>query len=463
MYRCSICNTTYEKRIKVCKKCKSEVKFIEKETSEKQVNAVFVDDQSLGIERDNSKCINCGMCTNTCYLRENLKNNKNFNNCLECGQCIQTCPTGALKPKCDIPILLNNLNKKVCIALVAPAVRVSIGDEFNKDYGSFEQEKLVGILRKLGFDYVFDVTYGADLTIVEEAYELVDRIKTNKNLPMLSSCCPSWVLYAERYYPELLNHLSTCKSPISMLSEIINSYFIPKKNLNREDVFVVALTPCTSKKYEIKRKELKGTDLVITTSELSDLIKLKKYNYDKIKNSNFDYLFKEGSGSGVIFGTSGGVTESVIRMTYNILTGDSLKEYELHEVRGLENVKEANFIINGKEINVAVVNGLSNVKRLLEQIKKKKSKYEFIEVMNCFGGCIGGGGQIKMDIYKEALIKNARSNSLYNRDKVKKIKSPYQNKDILELYSKYIGKPYGKKAEKLLHTVYFDKSKEIKR
>lgn len=463
MYRCSICNKKYEKNIKKCNKCKSRIKLIEKETNEIEVNAVFVDNESFGIERDNSKCINCGMCINTCYLRENLKNNKNFNNCIECGQCIQTCPTGALKPKCDVSVLLNNLKKKTCIALVAPSVRVSIGDEFNKPYGSFEQGKLVGNLRKLGFDYVFDVTYGADLTIVEEAYELVDRIKTNKNLPMLSSCCPSWVLYAERYYPELLNHLSTCKSPISMLTEVINRYFIPKKNLNREDVFIVAVTPCTSKKYEIKRKELKGCDLVITTSELSNLIKQKKYNYEKIKESDFDYLFKEGSGSGVIFGASGGVTEAVVRMAYHILTNDSLNTFELKKVRGLENVKEANFVIDGKEINIAIVNGLSNVKRLLEQIKKNKSKYEFIEVMNCFGGCIGGGGQVKMDIFNEALIKDARMNSLYNRDKIKKIKSPYQNKCILELYQKYLGKPYGKKAHKLLHTVYFDKSSEIKR
>jgi len=463
MYKCSICGCSYEKEVNVCLNCNGDVKFIDVATLEKQANAIFVDDDNLALERDTSKCVGCSMCINTCSLRENLKNNKNFNNCVDCGQCIQTCPTGALKPKCDIPILLNNLKKKVCIALVAPSVRVAIGDDFGMPYGSFEQKKLVGILKKLGFNYVFDVTYGADLTIVEEAYELVERIKKSENLPMLSSCCPSWVKYCEMYYPELLGFLSTCKSPIAMLSNVINTYFISKKNLNREDVFVVAITPCTAKKYEIKREELNSADLVITTSELSDLIKLKKYDYSKIKEEDFDFLFKEGSGSSVIFGTSGGVTEAVVRMAYNLLTGDSLGTFDLYEVRGLEAVKEVNFMIGDREINIAVVNGLSNVNRLLEQIKKGKSKYEFIEVMNCFGGCIGGGGQPKMDIYKEAFIKEARSKALYDRDKIKKIKTSYQNSDVINLYKKYLGKPNGKKAHRLLHTVYNDKSNEIRK
>lgn len=457
MFSCTLCNNNYNKKVKKCPKCNSkDIIEIEKENNE--INATIINDDNLYIERDSSKCIGCGMCKNTCKLRENLKDNKCFDNCVYCGSCIQTCPTRALKPKNEIPELLKNLKNKTCIALVAPAVRVTIGEEFGKKYGSFEEKKLIGILKKMGFDYVFDVTYGADLTTIEESYELIERIKENKNLPMISSCCPSSVLYIEKYYPEFLKNLSSCKSPISMLSSVIKNYFAAKKHL--EDVYIVAIVPCTSKKYEIKRKELDGScNLAITTRELIDYIK-NEYDYSKIKDANFDSIFT-GSGSGYLFGNSGGVSESIIRCTYNILTNDDLNDFELNEVRGLDSVKEANIFINNKEINIAVVNGMNNAKKLLENIKKGKSKYEFIEIMNCYGGCIGGGGGPKLDIYEENLIKEKRMNSLYKKDKIKKIKTSYMNSAITNLYKKYLGKPNGKKAKKLLHTSYSDKSKKV--
>ena len=458
MFRCTLCNNYYDKKINICPKCKNK-NFVLIENNDNGINATIIDD-NLCIERDLAKCIGCGMCKNTCKLRENLKDNKFFNNCVYCGCCIQTCPTGALMPKNDMPELLKNLKNKTCIALVAPAVRVTIGEEFNKKYGSFEEKKLVGILKKMGFDYVFDVTYGADLTTIEESYELIERIKNNKNLPLISSCCPSSVLYIEKYYPELIKNLSSCKSPILMLATIIRNYFVSKKHL--DDVYIVAIVPCTSKKYEIKRKELMGyCNLAITTRELIDYIK-DKYNYNTIEEASFDSIFN-GSGSGYLFGNTGGVSESIIRCVYNILTDDDLNYFELNEVRGLDNVKETNIFIGDKEINIAVVNGMNNAKRILENIKKGKSKYEFIEIMNCYGGCIGGGGGPKLDMYEESLIKEKRMNSLYKKEKLKKIKTSYKNGAIIDLYKKYLGKPNGKKAIKLLHTTYSDKSSTIKK
>ena len=461
MYRCELCNVTFEKKTNKCPNCR-EKRIIEINNYDYEVNSISISDNNLAIERDSSKCIGCGMCKNTCKLRENLRDNKCFNNCVGCGQCIQTCPTGALIPKNDIGELEKNLKNKVCIALVAPAVRVTIGDAFNKKYGSFEEKKIVGLLKQIGFKYVFDVTFGADLTIMEESYELVERIKNKEKLPMLSSCCPSWVLYAEKYYPEILDNLSTCKSPISMLSTIIRTYFLNKKHLKEEDVYIVSIVPCTAKKYEVKRKELNSSDLAITTYELINYINNKKIDYEKVKEVNFDNVFN-GSTSGLIFGASGGVTEAVIRNTYHILTNDTINNFELKEVRGLDGVKEANILIGDEEINIAVVNGLSNAKRLLDQLKKKKSKYEFIEIMNCFGGCIGGGGNPKLDIFKEAEIKEKRIDSLYEKDRVKKIRVPYQNKALMDIYSKYLGKPNGKKAIKLLHTTYNDKTDTIRK
>lgn len=423
--------------------------------------AIYIAKDNPAIERIDEKCIDCGICTNTCRQRENIENTSNKSICINCGQCVQTCPTGAIVPKQDKNKLKEAIkNKKVCIAYTSPSVRVALGDEFGMEYGEFVQGKLVTTLRKIGFKYVLDVTFGADLTIMEEAYELVERIKNNGVLPMFTSCCPSWVKYAEIFYPEILDHISTCKSPIGMQGQIVKNYFIQKHNLNKEDVFCVAITPCTAKKYEISRKEIDGTDLVITTKELADIIKEEKIDFANLEDGNYDSLLQEASGAGMIFGNTGGVMEAALRTAYYILTGKELEKekIEFKEVRGMQNVKEATININGINLNIAIIHKMSSAIPILEEVKNGTSKYHYIEIMNCVGGCIGGGGQPKFKIAEEMQIKEKRIESLYSRDRENKIRCSHQNPEIIKLYEEFLEKPLSKKSEELLHTTYEDKS-----
>ena len=423
--------------------------------------AIYIAKDNPAIERIDEKCIDCGICTNTCRQRENIENTSNKSICINCGQCVQTCPTGAIVPKQDKNKLKEAIkNKKVCIAYTSPSVRVALGDEFGMEYGEFVQGKLVTALRKIGFKYVLDVTFGADLTIMEEAYELVERIKNNGVLPMFTSCCPSWVKYAEIFYPEILDHISTCKSPIGMQGQIVKNYFIQKHNLNKEDVFCVAITPCTAKKYEISRKEIDGTDLVITTKELADIIKEEKIDFANLEDGNYDSLLQEASGAGMIFGNTGGVMEAALRTAYYILTGKELEKekIEFKEVRGMQNVKEATININGINLNIAIIHKMSSAIPILEEVKNGTSKYHYIEIMNCVGGCIGGGGQPKFKLAEEMQIKEKRIESLYNRDRKNTIRCSHQNPEIIKLYEEFLEKPLSKKSEELLHTTYEDKS-----
>lgn len=423
--------------------------------------AIYIAKDNPAIERIEEKCIDCGICTNTCRQRENIENTSNKSICINCGQCVQTCPTGAIVPKQDKNKLKEAIkNKKVCIAYTSPSVRVALGDEFGMEYGEFVQGKLVTALRKIGFKYVLDVTFGADLTIMEEAYELVERIKNKGVLPMFTSCCPSWVKYAEIFYPEILDHISTCKSPIGMQGQIVKNYFIQKHNLNKEDVFCVAITPCTAKKYEISRKEIDGTDLVITTKELSDIIKEEKIDFANLEDGNYDSLLQEASGAGMIFGNTGGVMEAALRTAYYILTGKELEKekIEFKEVRGMQNVKEATIDINGISLNIAIIHKMSSAIPILEEVKNGTSKYHYIEIMNCVGGCIGGGGQPKFKLAEEMQIKEKRIESLYNRDRENTIRCSHQNPEIIKLYEEFLEKPLSKKSEELLHTTYEDKS-----
>lgn len=423
--------------------------------------AIYIAKDNPAIERIEEKCIDCGICTNTCRQRENMENTSNKSICINCGQCVQTCPTGAIVPKQDKNKLKEAIkNKKICIAYTSPSVRVALGDEFGMEYGEFVQGKLVTALRKIGFKYVLDVTFGADLTIMEEAYELVERIKNNGVLPMFTSCCPSWVKYAEIFYPEILNHISTCKSPIGMQGQIVKNYFIQKHNLNKEDVFCVAITPCTAKKYEISRKEIDGTDLVITTKELADIIKEEKIDFANLEDENYDSLLQEASGAGMIFGNTGGVMEAALRTAYYILTGKELEKekIEFKEVRGMQNVKEATIDINGINLNIAIIHKMSSAIPILEEVKNGTSKYHYIEIMNCVGGCIGGGGQPKFKLAEEMQIKEKRIESLYNRDRKNTIRCSHQNPEIIKLYEEFLEKPLSKKSEELLHTTYEDKS-----
>ena len=431
----------------------------------KLYNAIEISDDNIAIKRIKEKCIDCGLCKTICREREGIKDICNGKACVYCGQCIQSCPVNALVPRNDIfKLKLALQNSKICIAYVAPAVRVAIGEAFGLEKGEFVQGKLVSALKSLGFTYVLDVTTGADFTIVEESAELVRRIKNNGTLPMFTSYCPSWVKYAETFYPELLPNLSTCKSPISMQGAIVRDYFCSKMNLNLNDIFTVAITPCTSKKYEIFRKELPGTDAVITTQELIEFIKLENIDFKNLEEADFDNLLGEGSGAGMIFGNTGGVMESSIRTVYKILTGENLTADKLvyKTIRGLSNIKELTLDINGQILNFAVVNQMASAIPILEAAKKGESPYHYIEIMNCLGGCIGGGGQPKAGNGNEMFVKQKRMDSLYNRDRIKKIRVSHQNPRVVKVYNEFLKEPLSFKAEELLHTYYIDQSQDIK-
>ncbi len=468
-YKCSICSTMIEeeqfKKIDNCPSCGCPKYLIEKtedeiEESNSFNNAIKISKDNPSIEKIDEKCIDCGMCTKICFERENIKDICNGDLCVNCGQCITFCPTNALIPKIDKDKFYKaKEDKKILVAYTSPSVRVSLGDEFNLEKGTFVQGKLISSLRKLGFNYVFDVTFAADLTIMEEANELIKRIKNNETLPMFTSCCPSWVKYAEIFYPEILNNISTCKSPIGMMGEVVKNYFSMKNNIDKNDIFTVAITPCTAKKYEIKREEIGGTDLVLTVRELADILKDEKIDFVSLEDSDYDFLLGEGSGAGVIFGNTGGVMEAAIREAYYILTGNLLKNIEFNSVRGMDEVKEAKININGKELNVAVIHKMSSAVPILDEVKNGTSKYDYIEIMNCYGGCIGGGGQPKILIKDEKEVKEKRIESLYKRDKEVNVRYPHENKDIIKIYDEFLGSPLSEKSKELLHTSYKDRSK----
>lgn len=366
-------------------------------------HAVKVSLNNPGIVRDDSKCIDCGICKQTCHTKCGLIFNENSDECLSCGQCILTCPTNALKPRSAITKIKEELaSGKKGICYTSPATRVSIGEIFGYPEGSFLQGKLIALLRSLGFTYVFDTTFGADLTVMEEATELVDRLTNGGVLPMFSSCCPAWIKYCETKYPEFIPNLSSCKSPIAMQGAITKDYFLPKENLLEDEIFTVAITPCTAKKMEIMKDDIYGTDYVLTIQELGEWALEEKIDFQSLIDDVYDSLFSEGSGSGVIFGNTGGVTEATLRTVHYLLTNEEAKELiTLKTVHGLEKIKEATLVINQIPIHVAVVHQISVLPKLLEKIKNGECNYHFIEVMNCAGGCIGGGGQPKLDSLKE--------------------------------------------------------------
>ena len=424
-------------------------------------NAIPILNENISIFRDKNKCIDCGLCRRICEYREGINDIQDGRKCLNCGQCIQTCPVGALFPKSDINKFIEALSKnKICIAYIAPSVRVAIGDAFGFNKGEFVQGKLIRALHLLGCKYVFDVTFGADLTVVEEAAELIQRIKCGGKLPMFSSCCPSWVSYIEKNNPDLIPNLSTCKSPIAMQSAVIQNYFIKNANIIPENTVTVAITPCTSKKYEMQRFEIKGTDIVLTTKELILLLKSNNIDLKNLQDDEFDSPLGEGSGSGMLFGASGGVTESIIRTAYKIVCEKNLDKVNFEQLRGMQNVKTATIQMNDISIKVAVVHQLSTAISLLKQIEKKKVYFDFIEVMNCHGGCLGGGGMPKIYNEKEIIVKQKRMDAIYNYDRNRTIKMSHQNPNIIKIYADFLEHPLSEKAKELLHTKYQDKREE---
>lgn len=471
-YQCSICKYIYDEKTEeknfsslsdtyVCPMCyspKSLFRIVDSSKIEKEVRvfqyAVKIDKENPGVQKDDDKCIDCGICKQTCMKRCGEKISSDPSLCLSCGQCILTCPTGALKPRSAIQKVQDALSSgKTLICYTSPATRVSIGEAFGYPPGTFLKGKLVALLKRLGFHYVFDTTFGADLTVMEEATEFVERIQNNGPFPMFSSCCPAWVKYCEQMAPEFQKNLSSCKSPIAMQGAVIERTFLKDLNKEKSEVLTVAITPCTAKKMEVLKESIFGTDEVLTIQELVSWAKEEKILFQDLEEEEFDLFFQEGSGAGTIFGTTGGVCEAALRTAYHILTGEDMeiKSLEFHEDMELENVKEATIVIDSIPIHVAVIHKISAVKPLFEAIKSGRRNYHFIEVMNCENGCVGGGGQPKLDVEEERALKKERGNALLAQDQKSTLRYSYQNKDVLRLYEQYLDYPGSPKAKELLH------------
>lgn len=449
-----------------------------------------IDDISDSIVRDPSKCILCGRCVSVCRDVQGIGaldfTNRGFNtevapafnfsmkdvNCIFCGQCINACPVAALKEKSNIEDVWAAIddNDKFVIVQTAPAVRASLGEEFGLPVGTRVTGKMVAALRRLGFDKVFDTDFSADLTIIEEGNELLDRVKNSKTLPMITSCSPGWVRYCEINYPEFIDNLSTCKSPQQMLGAIAKSYYAEKMGIDPKKIVVVSIMPCTSKKTELKRPELevdglRDVDISLTTRELGDMIKQARILFNELEDEEFDKMLGEYSGAGVIFGATGGVMEAALRTVADILTGKDLEKIEYTAVRGLQGVKEATVTlpIDGKdtEIKVAIAHGTANAAQVLESIKKGEKEYHFIEVMACPGGCVHGGGQSHVSAKARMTVnpKLNRANALYDEDKARPVRKSHKNPEIIKLYEDYLKDPNGHLAHKLLHTHY--KKREV--
>lgn len=444
-----------------------------------------VDDKNPSIYRDSQYCIECGRCVKACRDIQTIESyGMNYRSietnvgtpaeipldCIFCGQCANVCPTAAITEKSDLPRLETALTdeNKLKVFQFAPSARFTLGEEFGLAPGTFVEGKLISALRKLGADLVFDTSFSADLTIVEEAHELISRIQGGKTMPMFTSCCPSWVLYVEKYWPQYVNNLSSCKSPQQMLGAMIKTYFVQKKKMNPDNVISVSVMPCTSKKYEAQRREmgrggLLDVDIVITVRELAKLIKKNKINFEKLPDGEPDQSLGLHSGAGIIFGSTGGVMEAALRTAYETLTCEKLPRLDYEQVRGEKGIRESKITFpkgrcSAKEVtlNVAVAHEIRNAKKILEDFQNGDCKYDFVEVMACPGGCLGGGGQ---PIPTNAEIRKKRMEAIYARDKDLPIRKSHENSAIKKVYDDFLGKPGSEKAEQYLHTEYRNSKK----
>lgn len=440
-----------------------------------------IDNLSPSIVKDPNKCILCRRCVAVCKNIQKIGavdcGNRGFDssistsynkslkdtNCVYCGQCIQACPTSALHEKENIDEVWAKLKDPEAYVVVqtAPAVRVALGEEFGMRIGTNVTGKMVTALKRLGFDKVFDTNTGADFTIMEEAHEFVERFKTNDNIPMITSCCPGWVRYIEINYPELLPHLSSCKSPHEMLGSLIKTYYAKQENIDPKKIYTVSVMPCIAKKYERQRAELSNegnfdVDCVITTRELARMIKYANIRFDNLEDSKFDNPLGISTGAASIFGTTGGVMEAALRTAQDTLTGNDLEEINFEDVRGEKGIKKATVNINGKDIKVVVASGLGNAQKIMEEIKKGEADYQFVEIMACPGGCIMGGGQpIKNSkIRSEIDVRKLRADALYSIDEKSNVRKSHQSPVVRRVYEEYLETPCSYRAEKLLHTSY---------
>ena len=445
-------------------------------TKDVTVDSPDIDSFNPSVVKDYSKCIKCNRCIDACSTIQNVnaisKAHRSIHyrvtpayekklhetKCVFCGQCISVCPVGALHEKTEIDKVLDAIENRdlTVIAQIAPAIRVSLGELFGYDEGSLVLGKTVSALRALGFDKVFDTNFTADLTILEEGTELLNRIKTGGKLPMITSCSPGWINYLENFYGDIKEHVSTCKSPQQMFGALSKNYYPSKIGKHPREIFTVSIMPCTAKKYEAARDNMRSygvrdVDAVLTTRELAKLIKMSGIEFTRLENGKFDEPFGISTGAAAIFGATGGVMEAALRSVYEIVTGKTLSSLNFSEVRGYDGIREATIDLEGTKVRVAMAHTLSKAKVLLDEIRDGKSPYTFIEIMTCPGGCIGGGGQ---PIAKSFATKIKRTEGIYRLDENLPVRKSHENEGVKALYEDYLGEPGSEIAHKILHTHY---------
>lgn len=443
------------------------------------------DDSAIHMIRDNGKCILCRRCVAACQAQHISvigANARGFDThigsaferpldsvaCVSCGQCIVNCPTGAIYEKDDTAKVLEAINdpEKFVVVHTAPSIRVTLGECFGMHIGTNVQGKMVAALRRLGFDKVFDTDFGADLTIVEEANEFLGRVQNGGVLPMITSCSPGWIKYCEHYYPDMLDHLSTCKSPQQMSGAIIKTWYAEKMGIDPKDIVVVGIMPCTAKKFETKRDDQAASgypdvDYSLTTRELGRMIESAGIYFKHLPDEEFDNPLGDSTGAAVIFGATGGVMEAALRTAVERLSGEELKSLDFTEVRGTDGIKEASYTVNGMEVKVCVVSGLANANTIMEKVKNGTADYHFIEIMGCPGGCVNGGGQpIQHAVVRNFVdLRARRAAALYEADKDMPLRKSHESEAVKRLYDEFLGEPGSHKAHEVLHTSYVARPK----
>ncbi len=443
------------------------------------------DDSAIHMIRDNGKCILCRRCVAACQAQHISvigANARGFDThigsafekpldsvaCVSCGQCIVNCPTGAIYEKDDTAKVLEAINdpEKFVVVHTAPSIRVTLGECFGMHIGTNVQGKMVAALRRLGFDKVFDTDFGADLTIVEEANEFLGRVQNGGVLPMITSCSPGWIKYCEHYYPDMLDHLSSCKSPQQMSGAVIKTWYAEKMGIDPKDIVVVGIMPCTAKKFETKRENQSASgypdvDYSLTTRELGRMIESAGIFFKHLPDEEFDNPLGDSTGAAVIFGATGGVMEAALRTAVEKLSGEELKSLDFTEVRGTEGIKEASYTVNGMEIKVCVVSGLANASTIMEKVKNGTADYHFIEIMGCPGGCVNGGGQpIQHAVVRNFVdLRARRAAALYEADKDMPLRKSHESEAVKRLYAEFLGEPGSHKAHEVLHTSYVARPK----
>ena len=443
------------------------------------------DDSAIHMIRDNGKCILCRRCVAACQAQHISvigANARGFDThigsaferpldsvaCVSCGQCIVNCPTGAIYEKDDTAKVLEAINdpEKFVVVHTAPSIRVTLGECFGMHIGTNVQGKMVAALRRLGFDKVFDTDFGADLTIVEEANEFLGRVQNGGVLPMITSCSPGWIKYCEHYYPDMLDHLSTCKSPQQMSGAIIKTWYAEKMGIDPKDIVVVGIMPCTAKKFETKRDDQAASgypdvDYSLTTRELGRMIESAGIYFRHLPDEEFDNPLGDSTGAAVIFGATGGVMEAALRTAVEKLSGEELKSLDFTEVRGTDGIKEASYTVNGMEVKVCVVSGLANANTIMEKVKNGTADYHFIEIMGCPGGCVNGGGQpIQHAVVRNFVdLRARRAAALYEADKDMPLRKSHESEAVKRLYAEFLGEPGSHKAHEVLHTSYVARPK----